>query len=126
MRDPNRLHVLGNGKQRKSYVYVHDCIDAILLAIARAHEKINILNLGVDDFIEVDDSLRTICQHIGVNPVLTHAGGERGWVGDGPFIYLDVKRIRALGWSPRVSIRDGVVRTLEWLRANQWVYERRR
>lgn len=123
--DPSRLHVLGNGKQRKSYMYVHDCIDAMLLATERADAKINILNLGVDDYIEVDASVRTICKYLGVDPVVTHSGGERGWVGDSPFIYLDVKCIKALGWSPQVSIRDGVVRTLEWLRANQWVYERR-
>jgi UDP-glucose 4-epimerase len=124
-RDPNRLHVLGNGKQRKSYMYVHDCIDAMLLATERANGKVNILNLGVDGFIEVDDSVRTICKHLGVDPAVTHAGGERGWVGDSPFIYLDVTRIKGLGWSPKVAILDGVVRTVDWLRANQWVYERR-
>jgi UDP-glucose 4-epimerase len=124
-RDPSRLHVLGDGKQRKSYMYVHDCIDAMLLATERADAKINILNLGADDFIEVNDSVRTICRQLGVDPIITHSGGERGWIGDSPFIYLDTKRIRLLGWSPKISIRDGIVRTLEWLRANQWVYERR-
>ena len=125
MRDPTKLHVLGDGMQRKSYMYVHDCIDGMLLAIERANGKINVLNLGLDDYIEVDDSVRTICEYLAVNPVVTHAGGERGWTGDSPFIYLDVARIKALGWSPRVSILDGVIRTIEWLRANQWVYERR-
>jgi UDP-glucose 4-epimerase len=124
-RDPGRLHVLGNGKQRKSYMYVDDCIDAMLLATERADAKVNILNLGVDDFIEVNDSVRTICAHLGVSPVITHGGGERGWVGDSPFIYLDVKRIKALGWSPKASIRQGIIRTVEWLSGNQWVYERR-
>lgn len=125
MQHPDHLHVLGNGKQRKSYMYVRDCIDGMLLATERANAKINILNLGVDGFIEIDDLVRTICRHLGVDPVVTHAGGERGWVGDSPFIYLDIKRIRALGWLPEVSIRDGVIRTVEWLRANQWVYEKR-
>ena len=49
--DPTRLRVLGNGTQRKSYLYVQDCIDAIFIAIERATDKVNIFNLGADDFV---------------------------------------------------------------------------
>jgi UDP-glucose 4-epimerase len=125
-RDPTRLHVLGNGKQRKSYMYVQDCIDAMLIAVARAQDKVNILNLGTAGHVDVDESVRVICGHMGLQPAITYAGGERGWVGDSPFIFLDTSRIRALGWQPRFTISEGLVRTLEWLGANQWVYERRR
>jgi UDP-glucose 4-epimerase len=123
--DPTRLHVLGNGRQRKSYMYVHDCIDAMLLAIACAGERVNILNLGIDGYIEVNDSIRWISEWLGVTPDITYEGGERGWVGDSPFIYLDTAAIRALGWAPKVSIRDGIIRTIEFLRANNWVLEAR-
>src|SRR5262249_21735646 len=44
--DSRRLQVLGNGRQRKSYIYVQDCIDAILLAMGKATDKVNIFNLG--------------------------------------------------------------------------------
>jgi UDP-glucose 4-epimerase len=125
-RDPTRLHVLGNGKQRKSYVYVQDCIDAMLIAVARAQDKVNILNLGTAGHVDVDESVRVICGHMGVQPAITYAGGERGWVGDSPLIFLDTSRIRTLGWQPRFTISDGLARTLDWLGANQWVYERRR
>ena len=54
--DPARLHVLGNGKQRKSYLYVQDCLDAIQVAVAKATERVNIFNLGVEGYCEVDDS----------------------------------------------------------------------
>ena len=66
-----------------------------------------------------------ITAHLGLSPQIEYTGGERGWIGDNPFIYLDTKRIRALGWLPKLTIRDAVVRTLEWLRANEWVFERR-
>jgi UDP-glucose 4-epimerase len=123
--DPSRLHVLGNGKQRKSYLYVHDCIDAILLAVEKAKEKVNIFNLGVEGYCEVNDSIGWICTELGVQPQLDYSGGDRGWVGDNPFIFLDTKKIQALGWYPKYSIRDGIVKTVEYLRDNEWVFESR-
>jgi UDP-glucose 4-epimerase len=124
--DPSRLMVLGNGKQRKSYLYIQDCLDAILLAVERAKEKVNIFNLGVDGYCQVNDSIGWICREMGVNPKLVYSGGERGWVGDNPFIFLDTKKIQSLGWKPKVSIEDGVVRTVRWLQRNEWVMESRK
>jgi len=124
--DPSRLMVLGNGKQRKSYLYVQDCLDAIFLAVERAKEKVNIFNLGVDGYCQVNDSIGWICREMGVKPKLEYSGGERGWVGDNPFIFLDTKKIQSLGWKPKVSIEEGVVRTVRWLRENEWVLESRK
>ena len=124
-KDPTRLPVLGNGKQRKSYLYVQDCIDAILLAMEKAEAKVNIFNLGVDGYCEVNDSIGWICETLGLSPNLEYSGGDRGWIGDNPFIFLDTKRIQSLGWKPKYSIRDGVLKTVEYLRANEWVFNAR-
>ena len=51
--DPTRLEVLGDGYQTKSYMYVQDCIDAMLLATAKASAPVNIFNLGFDGTIRV-------------------------------------------------------------------------
>jgi UDP-glucose 4-epimerase len=115
---PEHLHVLGNGHQRKSYLYVQDCIDAILTALEKADGKVNIFNLGTDEYCEVNDSIGWICEHLGVNPKLTYSGGERGWVGDSPFILLDCSRIRALGWRPRLTIKQAVLATIKFVSAN--------
>ena len=123
--DPTRLPVLGNGKQRKSYLYVQDCIDAILLAMDKAKEKVNIFNLGVDGYCEVNDSIGWICQKLGVTPKLEYTGGDRGWIGDNPFIFLDTQKIQSLGWKPKCTINEGVIKTVEYLRANEWVFEAR-
>lgn len=123
--DPTELHVLGNGKQRKSYLYVQDCIDAIFTAIERAEGKAVILNLGTDEYCEVNDSIGWICAALGVTPKLTYGGGDRGWIGDSPFILLDCARVRRLGWAPKLSIREGILRTLAYLRANPWLLETR-
>lgn len=123
--NPHELRVLGNGHQRKSYLYVQDCLEAILLAIETAQEKVSIFNLGTDEYCEVNDSIGWITAHLGVSPALTYTGGERGWIGDSPFIFLDCSKIRRLGWTPKLSIREGVGRTLEYLQANPWVLESR-
>lgn len=123
-RNPTKLHVLGDGRQRKSYMYVHDCLDAMLLAVDKAQEKVNILNLGLEDMSEVNDSVRWISAYLGISPEVTYEGGRRGWIGDSPRIHLDVERIRSLGWQPRLSIREGVLRTLQWIEDNPWVLAR--
>lgn len=123
--NPASLRVLGNGRQRKSYLHVQDCIDAILLAMDRAQDKVNLFNLGVDSYCEVNDSIGWICAALGVKPRLDYTGGERGWIGDNPFIYLDTQRIRALGWAPAHTIQQGVQATVAFLRANPWVMEAR-
>ncbi len=122
---PDELDVLGDGKQRKSYLYIQDCIDAILLTIEKAQGKTNILNLGTDEYCQVDDSIGWICESLGLSPRRAYSGGDRGWIGDNPFIFLDCSRMRALGWQPKLSIREGVIRTVRYLTKNPWVLERR-
>ncbi len=120
---PGELHILGDGHQRKSYLYVQDCIDAILCALEAAREKVNLYNLGTEESCEVDDSVAWICDHLGLSPRRTYSGGERGWVGDNPLIFLDTARIRRLGWNPKLTIRQGIIRTLEYLQGNRWLVE---
>jgi UDP-glucose 4-epimerase len=123
--NPGELPVLGNGKQRKSYLYVQDCIDAIRLAMRSGGPGVAVFNLGQDEYCEVNDSIGWITQHLGLSPRLVYSGGDRGWIGDNPFIYLDCARMRAQGWTPKLSIRDSVIRTVDYLRANHWVLEAR-
>jgi UDP-glucose 4-epimerase len=121
--NPHELRVLGDGHQRKSYLYVQDCLDAMMTAIEKSQEKVNIFNLGTDEYCEVNDSIAWITEHLGMRPKLSYTGGKRGWVGDSPFIFLDCRKIRALGWAPKLSIREGVMRTLKYLQANSWLWE---
>jgi UDP-glucose 4-epimerase len=124
--NPHWIEVLGNGQQRKSYLYVQDCIEAMLLVIERASEAISVFNLGTEEYCTVDESLGWICAQLGLDPHRSYTGGERGWVGDNPFIFLDTRKIRTLGWQPRLAIRQGVLRTVEYLQANPWLVQQRR
>ena len=123
--NPLRLEVLGNGKQRKSYLYIQDCIDAMLFALEKSQESVNVFNLGVDGYCEVNDSIGWICEELGVSPKLEYTGGDRGWIGDNPFIFLDTKKIRDLGWKPKLNIQDGVLKTIQYLKTNEWVFEKK-
>ena len=124
--NPGELRVLGNGLQRKSYLYVQDCIDAILTVMEKATGgKAQIFNLGTNEYCQVNDSIGWITGHLGIRPALNYTGGDRGWIGDSPFIFLDTAKVRSLGWEPKLSIQQGIIRTLEYLQANPWLLEQR-
>lgn len=122
---PESLKVLGNGEQRKSYLYIQDCIDAILIAVEKAQDKVNIFNLGTNEYCQVNDSIGWIGEALNLNPKKEYTGGERGWIGDNPFIFLETQKIRSLGWTPKLTIREGIIKTVEFLQQNQWVLEER-
>lgn len=128
--DPTKLRVLGDGKQRKSYLYVGDCLSAIRRVMTEERAKkakhgVEIYNLGCDEYVEVNDSIGIICEALGVKPEMTYTGGEKGWIGDNPFIFLETKKIRETGWRPELDIRAGIKKTVAWLQMNEWVYEKR-
>jgi UDP-glucose 4-epimerase len=128
--NPKTLKVLGDGRQRKSYLYIGDCLEAMLHVIKletakKAKHRVETYNLGTEEYTQVNDSIRWICQALGLQPAMEYSGGNRGWVGDNPFIFLDTRKIRATGWKTTLTIEQGIVRTLKWLEQNQWALERR-
>jgi UDP-glucose 4-epimerase len=120
--DPGRLHILGDGSQRKSYLHVDDCIEAMFLALETGDERIGVYNLGTDEVCQVLDSVDWILGRLKLSPQLSFSGGRQGWIGDNPLIHLDISRIRGLGWQPNKSIREAVELTVDWLAANRWVF----
>ena len=128
---PDRLKILGDGLQRKSYLYVQDCVSAMLHVISqgtaqRAKHGVELYNLGTPEYVQVNDSVGYLCGALGLKPQLEYSGGNKGWVGDNPFIFLDTKKIQSTGWKASLTIEQGIQRTLQWLQANQWVYETRK
>ena len=127
---PDRLNVLGDGTQRKSYLYISDCLNAMLHVMnlhkaAEAKHRVEVYNLGTNEFVELNDSIRFICGALKLKPRIVYSGGDRGWIGDNPFIFLDTKKIRATGWASTLTIEQAVIRTVQWLEQNQWVCEAR-
>jgi UDP-glucose 4-epimerase len=127
---PDHLKILGDGKQQKSYLYIQDCISAMLhvanLQLAtKAKHRVEVFNLGAPEYCQVNDSIGWICESLSLKPRLEYTGGNRGWIGDNPFIFLETAKIQATGWKAQLMIREGILRTLRWLQANPWVFESR-
>jgi UDP-glucose 4-epimerase len=123
LRDPTRLVVLGDGTQRKSFLHVTDCCRAII-SLLDSDRRCEVYNLGASGYCTVNESIAWICARLGVSPQVEYGGGDRGWVGDNPFIYLDTRKIRATGWEPTYSIRQAVEETVDDLVANRWLLNR--
>ncbi len=125
-KDPTVLDVLGDGRQKKSYLHVEDCVRAMFVAIERGTlpptAPIGIYNLGHPGTLEVNESIRVISREMGISPKLRYSGGERGWVGDAPRILLDTRRIESLGWSATRTIEESVVETLRFIEANPFLH----
>jgi UDP-glucose 4-epimerase len=124
-RDPTRLRILGDGRQEKSYIYVQDCVTAMLTTLEHqvGIEGFAVYNLGTDETVTVDVSIATITEHMGVTPIIERAGGSRGWPGDSPLIHLDTSRLRRLGWRPEVPIRAAIRLTLDWFEREPYVLD---
>jgi UDP-glucose 4-epimerase len=118
-RDPTTLRVLGDGRQEKSYLYVQDCVSAMLTAVAHHGDEpgAHVYNLGTDATVVVDDSIALITARMGLEPTIEKTGGTRGWAGDSPLIHLETAKIRSLGWAPTLTIPEAIGRTLDWFEA---------
>lgn len=124
--NPAVLPILGDGHQKKSYLYVGDCARAILHAVqAPTKRAVEIYNLGTDEYVEVHQSADAISQELGLHPRKEYSGGDRGWIGDNPFIWLECSKIRVLGWRPEKSIKESLQLTVRYLVANRWLFDKR-
>ncbi|HEU5001824.1 MAG TPA: NAD-dependent epimerase/dehydratase family protein [Actinomycetota bacterium] len=121
--DPTSLTILGDGRQRKSYLDVSDCARAVTSMLGRIG-AFEVYNLGVPESCTVDQSAGWICERMGVKPTVIHTGGDRGWIGDNPHIHLAIEKMRATGWQPHYGIRAAVERTVDYLAEHTWIVER--
>ena len=115
LQTPDILEILGNGQQRKDYLHVANCVSGILTGYDRASGSVNIFNLGLEEQTSVDELANIVVAEMGLTDVQRrYSGGERGWVGDNPVVYLSAEKLRALGWRPAVSPREAIRRTARW------------
>ncbi|MDD1675660.1 MAG: NAD-dependent epimerase/dehydratase family protein [Methanomicrobiales archaeon] len=114
--DPRHLEILGDGRQSKSYLEVHACVDAMLYAVGQASAPMNVLNIGSEDWIDVRTIADIVVGEMGVTGVRYHfTGGERGWVGDVPRMLLSLEKMKGLGWRPPVGSCESVIATVRAL-----------
>ncbi|MCD1293821.1 UDP-glucose 4-epimerase [Methanocella sp. CWC-04] len=115
-RDPEKLEILGNGKQSKSYLHISDCVDGMLYAIDNSKEKVNIFNIGSEDKIDVTSIAKIVAAEMGLDKVrFEYTGGDRGWKGDVPFMALSIEKMKSAGWRPTHNSEESVRLTVRSL-----------
>lgn len=108
-KDPKKLEILGDGQQRKSYIHVSDCVDAILFAVNNSNNMANIFNIGSNDTINATEIGDLIVEEMGLNDVkFTYTGGSRGWKGDVPKMLLSIDKLSRIGWDPHYNSRSSI------------------
>ncbi len=109
-KDPSKLEILGNGKQRKSYIYIDDAVNSLLFLNDYYKGKYGEFNVGNEDWITVNDIAEIIEQEMGLKPLHSYRDelGGRGWEGDVRLMLLDCMKITSLGWRPTLSSREAV------------------
>ena len=115
-KDPNRLEVLGNGLQEKSYMEVKDCVDSILFVINNTSERLNLFNLGSNDTCSVRRIAEIVVRETGCeNASIEYTGGDRGWAGDIPKAMLSINKLTELGFRVNYDSEDAVAHTVRAL-----------
>ena len=107
--NPKQLEILGDGKQKKPYLYVTDCINGILFGQKHTNNQINILNLGCTTATEVTRIAEIVTEEMNLKDVkFNYTGGKRGWKGDVPHFQFDISKITTLGWKPTHNSDEAV------------------
>ncbi len=114
--DPNELKILGDGQQSKSYVYISDIINAVLLANEKVKERFAVFNVATGDYITVQEIANIAIKKVigDLSKVkLRFAGGDRGWKGDIPVVRLNTSKIRELGWRCQYGSKQAIEKSID-------------
>lgn len=115
-RNPRELEILGDGTQSKSYLYVEDCVDAIIFGYEHRKEDVEIFNIGSEDWINVRKIADIVVEEMNLRNVkYKFTGGKRGWKGDVPKMLLSIDKIKNYGWKPRYNSEESVRLTVRHL-----------
>ena len=111
-RNPKELEILGDGTQKKSYLYVKDCVEAMLIGLKSLDKRVEIFNVGSEDQVDVKKIAEIVVKEMGLNDVkFRFTGGVdegRGWVGDVKNMLLDVSKLKSKGWQARYNSEESV------------------
>ncbi|MEM5778166.1 MAG: NAD-dependent epimerase/dehydratase family protein [Candidatus Aenigmatarchaeota archaeon] len=117
--NPNKLEILGDGNQTKSYIYIKDCIEGMLFGEENTRNKFEIFNLGSEDKITVKEIANLVVSNLGLKNVkYEFTGGYegRGWKGDVKLMQLSIDKIKKLGWKPKYSSKEAIIKTINDLK----------
>jgi len=107
--NPEKLEILGDGTQSKSYIHISDVIEAMLFVIKNSSQTTNVFNVATDDYITVNEIVEIVTKEMGLKSVkFVCTGGKRGWKGDVPIVRFNLEKIHKLGWKARYNSGEAV------------------
>jgi len=115
------LEILGDGSQKKSYLYISDCIDAMLFGMEKSKSKVEIFNIGSEDWVDVKKIADIVSREMGLSPEYRFTGGVdggRGWKGDVKIMRLSIDKLKNMGWKPEYGSKESIEMTAKWLISN--------
>jgi UDP-glucose 4-epimerase len=109
-RNPSQLEILGDGSQRRSFVLVDDCVEAMLFALANATKNYHLIHIGNRDQIAIRDAAKVILKAMKLKQTkFQFTGGKVGWKGDVASNFIQSETLTQLGWKPQHSSRQAVL-----------------
>jgi UDP-glucose 4-epimerase len=117
----NELEILGDGKQKKSYLYISDCIEAMLFGMDKSRNKVEIFNIGSEDWVDVSKIADIVSKEMSLSPKYRFTGGVdggRGWKGDVKIMRLSIEKLKNMGWTPKYGSEEAIEMTARWLISN--------
>ena len=113
-KNPKRLEILGDGNQRKPYLYVKDCADGMVYGFKHAKDEVNVFNLGCDGNTSANEIAKMIIEEMKLENVkIEYTGGKRGWKGDVPLVNYDTSKMKKLGWKPSLTSDKAVRKAIK-------------
>ena len=113
------LDILGDGTQRKSFLDVSDGVKGII-SLIKHDNKSEIFNLGHNEIMSVRDLADIVCQSLQIGDIkYNFSNQQRGWIGDSPLVLLDTSKAKSYGWEPKVSIKQGILNTINYLKQDK-------
>jgi len=110
--NPNELEILGDGRQRKSYLHISDTVEGI---IASWKADGTVYNIGNNDSIDVTAIAEIVSEEMDLEPEFSYTGGRKGWKGDVPEMRLDINKLKEEGWKPEKNSEEAIRKTVREL-----------
>jgi UDP-glucose 4-epimerase len=114
LEDQSVLHILGDGKQSKSYIHVSDVVSAMLMITDRGWDGIEVFNVGTGDYVTVAEIAQLVARRMELTDVrYEYAGGARGWAGDVPIVRFKSDKLTSLGWRCQHSSVEALLDSID-------------
>lgn len=120
--NPSKLDVLGNGTQCKPYLHVTELVEAMRYIQANSSKKRNLFNIGPNGGgTTVKFLAEQTVARVAPHAQISYGKDVRGWVGDVPRFSYSTAKLAQLGWKPRLSSDEAVIRAINEIATEQGI-----